>query len=66
MSTAVGVVVAEDDEEVGSSVCEVLSVGQWLVENAGGDEVDKNVGGGLLLLLLLPLMTALSRWSSTP
>ena len=24
-----GVVVAEDDEEVGSSVCEVLSVGQW-------------------------------------
>jgi hypothetical protein len=28
MST-VGVVVAEDDEEVESSVCEVLSGGQW-------------------------------------
>ena len=25
----VGAVVAEDDEEVESSVCEVLSVGQW-------------------------------------
>ena len=25
----VGVVVAEDDEEVESSVCEVLSGGQW-------------------------------------
>ena len=47
----VGAVVAEDDEEVESSVCEVLSGGQWLVENVGGDEVDKNVGGGLLLLL---------------